>query len=102
MSLSVTFHIWGICPCTTKSRSCPARAQIQALSCILPPNASIAVAQAEEDRKAAAKALLEEVSQSNKQLEQRKMEQKQAEVEEDLRIAEYLRIKEAREQVGRA
>ncbi len=56
--------------------------------------------QAEEDRKAAAKALLEEVSQSNKRLEERKLEMKQAEVEEDLRIAEYLRLKEAREQVS--
>ena len=55
--------------------------------------------QAEEDRKAAAKALLEEVAQSNKRLEQRRVEMKQAEVEEDQRIAEYLRLKEAHEQV---
>lgn len=55
--------------------------------------------QLEEERKAAARALLEEVALGNAELAERNRRAKQAEAQEDLQIAEYIRQKDAREQV---
>ena len=56
--------------------------------------------QREEARKAAAQALLEEVAAGNAELAERKRQQKAAEAAESLQIAEYIRQRDAREQVG--
>ena len=56
--------------------------------------------QREEERKAAATALMEEVARGNAELTERKRQQRAAEAEEARQIAEYIRRRDAREQVG--
>lgn len=75
-----------------------------ALSCTAPalnlaPSTPPAV-QREEERKAAAAALMDEVARGNAELAERKRQQRVAEVEENRRIAEYIRQRDQREQVG--
>lgn len=55
--------------------------------------------QREEERKAAGRALMEEVAQGNAELAERKRRMKVAEAEEAAQIAEYIRQRDAREQV---
>ena len=74
-------------------------AECAPLSCSLPPFPAL---QREEARKAAAQALLEEVAAGNAELAERKRQQKAAEAAENLQIAEYIRQRDAREQVGLA
>lgn len=57
--------------------------------------------QREEERKAAAAALLAEVAAGNADLAERKRAAQRAEAEEALRIAEYIRARDAREQARR-
>lgn len=57
-------------------------------------------AQREEERKAAAAALLDEVARGNAELAERKRQQRAAAVEEDRQIAEYIRQRDQREQAG--
>ncbi|KAI7840290.1 hypothetical protein COHA_006072 [Chlorella ohadii] len=52
----------------------------------------------EEERKAAAAALMDEVARGNAELAERKRQQRVAEVEENRRIAEYIRQRDQREQ----
>lgn len=56
--------------------------------------------QREEERKATAAALMDEVAQGNAELAERKRQQRAAELEQDHQIAEYIRQREKREQVG--
>lgn len=56
--------------------------------------------QREEARKSAAQALLGEVAAGNAELAERKRQQRAAEAAEDLQIADYIRQRDIREQVG--
>lgn len=70
-----------------------------------PPNAHTSCCdsfhmQREEERKAAGRALMDEVARGNAALAERKRQAKAAELEEEQQIAEYIRQRDAREQVG--
>ena len=58
--------------------------------------------QREEEHKAAARDLMDEVARGNAKLAERKRLAKAAEAEEQQQIAEYIRQRDAREQVGSA
>ena len=94
---------WQVLTCGCQPEIC-LLVKPAALSCPSQPRfpqpATPHPAQREEERKAAAAALMDEVARGNAELAERKRQLRAAAVEEDRQIAEYIRQRDQREQVG--